>query len=384
MPNEIEYRRAFGAALLMQLLLYLLREVISWGITALFREWTGYLYLQRVVFTVAGVATFVLPCFFYLKYTRQGIDGLLYPWRQARCRGENERSVGRVERYICASRRFEGDGECSDGSSEQTCAFSSAEKRKKTCPVLSLVFKLSGAALVLNAVNLVGMLTDTVVNAVGGSMEQSVFPNSVALAVMTFVSTVLFTPVIEELLFRGVALNALLPCGRIKAVIASGFFFALMHCRLYLLPYAFCAGCLIAVYALKENSLLYAVFLHFVNNLITFLNLAVGHYFGEAARVGFATVTLFVSLPFAVIGAIRLGVWLTSEYRDRDSVVTGRHSVRGCDENNVDVQNDRHDRRSEYVQSGSCEKNGGREKCFCGEMIFYAILAFAICVFGTV
>lgn len=312
MLNQKDKTKAFGAALLLQMLLYLLREAILRGITALLGDLSGYLYLQRIVSSFVSAAVFLLPCLFYLKCTSQSVSELLHP-----CLPDHETNTA-------------------DGKKE----------RKKTPPLLKTVSVISGAALVLNAVNLVGLLTDTVYRAIGWSIPKSVFPNGTAMTVLAFASTVLITPIIEELLFRGVALNALLPFGVGRAVMVSGALFALMHCRLYSLPYAFCAGCLIAVYAIKENSIVYAVLLHFFNNLVSFLTLITEGYAGEAARRGFGNALLFISLPFAVIGLAELALWIYRGYRD----------------------------------TASRKKGGESKTLICGETVLYACIAFALCI----
>lgn len=74
-------------------------------------------------------------------------------------------------------------------------------------------------------------------------------------------------PVAEELLFRGLILRTLQPCGKKFAIIASGILFGIFHGNLLQGVFAFGVG-LILGYVAMEYNIVWAMVLHMFNNLI--------------------------------------------------------------------------------------------------------------------
>ena len=77
--------------------------------------------------------------------------------------------------------------------------------------------------------------------------------------------SVIWGPVIEEIVFRGFVLRGLLPYGKKRAIIISALAFSLMHGDISQLVFTFIAGLILAHAALKY-SLGWAVLLHVFNN----------------------------------------------------------------------------------------------------------------------
>lgn len=77
--------------------------------------------------------------------------------------------------------------------------------------------------------------------------------------------SVIWGPVIEEIVFRGFVLRGLMPYGKRRAVIISALAFSLMHGDISQLVFTFMAGLILAHTALKY-SLGWAVMLHVFNN----------------------------------------------------------------------------------------------------------------------
>lgn len=83
---------------------------------------------------------------------------------------------------------------------------------------------------------------------------------------MFFYSAVL-APVWEEIIFRGVILRSLRPCGKRFAIFGSAILFALFHGNLLQAPYAFVMGLLFG-YLTCEYSISWSIVLHIFNNLV--------------------------------------------------------------------------------------------------------------------
>ncbi len=75
--------------------------------------------------------------------------------------------------------------------------------------------------------------------------------------------------VFEEILFRYIPITLIAPHSRRGAVLLSSMAFALAHCDLYAVPYAFAAGLIFAVLDLVSESIIPSMLLHFINNTLS-------------------------------------------------------------------------------------------------------------------
>lgn len=97
--------------------------------------------------------------------------------------------------------------------------------------------------------------------------------------IMLNLFTIIFGPIIEEFIFRGLFFKYFFPKLKnnqqtVLAIILSGVIFGLMHAptfNLVVIPYIL-AGCLLATtYVLYQGDMRYNIALHFLNNLIASL-----------------------------------------------------------------------------------------------------------------
>lgn len=94
--------------------------------------------------------------------------------------------------------------------------------------------------------------------------------------VFTLTVSLAVTPaIVEELLFRKVILNGLLPYGKTFAIITSSTLFSLMHSNPSQFIFAFVAGVFFAYIALETKSVFPTIILHFANNFISVIYLAI-------------------------------------------------------------------------------------------------------------
>lgn len=77
----------------------------------------------------------------------------------------------------------------------------------------------------------------------------------------------LLAPVAEELLFRGLVMRSLMPYGKRLAIFLSALTFGLFHGNLIQTPFAFLVG-LVLGYVASEYSVIWAMVLHMINNLV--------------------------------------------------------------------------------------------------------------------
>ncbi len=85
--------------------------------------------------------------------------------------------------------------------------------------------------------------------------------------VSMFLYSSLLAPIAEEILFRGYVLRTLQPFGKRFAIFCSAFLFGIFHGNLLQTPYAFLVG-LVLGYVTVEYSIVWAMALHMVNNLV--------------------------------------------------------------------------------------------------------------------
>lgn len=98
----------------------------------------------------------------------------------------------------------------------------------------------------------------------------SLFSSSIGSLLISFLSAVILPAILEEVIYRGIFLQMLLPYGKAFAVITSGLLFGIMHLRFSQLFYATVAGILIGYFTVKGGSLWIGVLIHFTNNLLSF------------------------------------------------------------------------------------------------------------------
>ena len=98
---------------------------------------------------------------------------------------------------------------------------------------------------------------------------QTVYRQNIAV---TIVSSVIFAPVVEELLFRALMYRRMKCVFRgHTAIIVSALFFAVGHASVLQLVYGFIMGIVFAVLYDRRNTILAPVAMHMAANLITIL-----------------------------------------------------------------------------------------------------------------
>lgn len=105
-------------------------------------------------------------------------------------------------------------------------------------------------------------------NLFGMSVMDSIeIASSTGDTLIMFLYVSIFAPVFEEILFRGLILRSLQPYGKKFAILASAFLFGIFHGNIVQSPYAFAVG-LVLGYVAVEHSMVWAMVLHMINNLL--------------------------------------------------------------------------------------------------------------------
>ena len=112
------------------------------------------------------------------------------------------------------------------------------------------------------------MVTEWFFNLFGLSVMESLeMATGIEETFSMFLYGCILAPIFEEVLFRGLLLRTLEPFGKKFAIFATAFLFGLFHANLLQSPFAFAVG-LVLGYVTVEYSMVWAVILHMINNLV--------------------------------------------------------------------------------------------------------------------
>lgn len=92
------------------------------------------------------------------------------------------------------------------------------------------------------------------------------FTDNPAVNIILVLYVVILAPILEEIMFRGIALNCLAPVNRTFALIASSLLFGLMHCNFNQIFNGFLIGMVFGYIALKCGSIVPAIICHIFAN----------------------------------------------------------------------------------------------------------------------
>ena len=166
--------------------------------------------------------------------------------------------------------------------------------------LLLFVFVL---AITVTAVNLVGNLTDMLFKAFAIERVQELYTDPITLS-LVFVRNVVLAAVLEELLFRGVLINAFEGKGVALTVLFSALLFSVMHCNFMQMPYAFVAGAILCLLVFITGSVFFSVAVHFAQNLVSFTFSVLAVTLDKSMYQTVSSITFFVFVAAALVGVL--------------------------------------------------------------------------------
>ncbi len=95
------------------------------------------------------------------------------------------------------------------------------------------------------------------------------YPTDIPGIIITVIAVVLMPSFVEEFAIRGVVLGMLRRYGDGFAIVCSSLIFGLMHASITQIPYAFLFGIILAIAAIKTESIWTSVVLHMINNALS-------------------------------------------------------------------------------------------------------------------
>ncbi|MFA6947943.1 MAG: CPBP family intramembrane glutamic endopeptidase [Eubacteriales bacterium] len=168
---------------------------------------------------------------------------------------------------------------------------------------------IAGALGIMQAA---GIVSDSVLNffySFGFDISTDYYqyvPSTAPEIITLFISLVIIPAVFEELLFRGVILSRLARFGPSFGIVVSGVLFGLMHCSTSQFFYACVGGMVMAYLTLTSGSVWLAVFIHMLNNLISFAFIFIDAYAAPSANIIIGTVLTAMMLCGGLAAALRI------------------------------------------------------------------------------
>ena len=141
----------------------------------------------------------------------------------------------------------------------------------------AIIQGIKGWLTIIPFVLLVSLIMNSLIDKQNGSnplLEIVLNNNNYLSFFLLFLTTTLFAPLFEEIIFRGILLPTLSrDLGIISGIIVSAFIFALAHLSLGEMPPLFVLGVGLGITRIASGSLLSSVIMHSLWNGLTFLNL---------------------------------------------------------------------------------------------------------------
>lgn len=171
---------------------------------------------------------------------------------------------------------------------------------KKTNPMQSAATAAFGYMVILAA----GILNNIVLGMLKGvglqfAPDSPQIPDGAVSMILYFIYICVLPPVLEEIFVRGLIFNALRGWGVPFAVGISSAIFALMHSSLHNFLLYFVCGVVLAKIYLAFDSLLPCMLLHFVNNSLSFVQIA---FQQRANAVSAISLTAYIVIMAIVFG----------------------------------------------------------------------------------
>ncbi len=141
-------------------------------------------------------------------------------------------------------------------------------KKKMSLKEFTTMFVISMAAVYLFNIfgNLINMIISTIIgDEVANPLIEALDGASV---LATFIFVGILSPIVEELIFRGIMLDKLRAYGDKTAIYFTALMFALFHGNLSQFFYALVLGLFLGYIATKTNTIKYTVLLHIIINML--------------------------------------------------------------------------------------------------------------------
>lgn len=136
-----------------------------------------------------------------------------------------------------------------------------------------------------------------------GTLPEMPLNNDPWVLALYIVNVAVIPPLVEELLFRGVALQSLRRFGDGFAVVVSAILFGVYHGNFIQMAFAFLCGLAMGYAVVRTNSLLPSILIHLINNALSVVLEILTRFYGQktAAHVDNILCIVLVALGIAAL-----------------------------------------------------------------------------------
>lgn len=193
------------------------------------------------------------------------------------------------------------------------CEYRIETKRKTTAMP---VFTILGTIGIISIVSRMSsyLLSFASVFGIGFHSPSFSLPNDPLGIILFAVYSALIPAIVEELLFRKVILERLVPFGKSFALVFSALLFSLMHCNPSQYIYAFAGGLILGKAALMTNSIFFPFVIHLSNNLLSVFYIIL---YNKLPISTYQTVSSSVDLFLRIIGLLLICILLQKRFFER-------------------------------------------------------------------
>lgn len=174
-------------------------------------------------------------------------------------------------------------------------------------PVSLIITYLGGAGFILLILSLVNYTNPAMLNSISSNLSnKSPKIDTMFMIVISFISSVIIAPIVEEFIFRGILMGRLYnKYGMGKSIIFSSIIFFFMHLNIN--PMLLLLGISCAILAYKYKSLIPSITLHACNNLIVCI--------GGLKRNSGASDLVNINSSFMIGGIVLVIIYIVYSYR---------------------------------------------------------------------
>ena len=184
--------------------------------------------------------------------------------------------------------------------------------------------------------------------------------------IISLISLALIPAVCEEILFRGVIVNALKHKGYWFAIVLSSIMFSIFHFSPAQLIYPICFGLILAIVYLKTNNIVFPILLHFINNAFS---LSIQYFSNSSAPFVHSTSTLIYAIITFIIW-IGIMCWMFKDFKT--SVV---------DKEKDDKQTTQPNEANTIQQDSNNHQPAQNDRSRFDNLVFYGSIVIILCIY---
>ncbi|WP_195953787.1 CPBP family intramembrane glutamic endopeptidase [Clostridium saudiense] len=180
------------------------------------------------------------------------------------------------------------------------------KKESKSLSVGKMILLFFMSYAILYVVNFLTTILLMIIAAIKGSEIMNPIANVVGTSnwIWSLIFAGILSPIVEEMLFRGIMLNKIRMYGDKVAIITTAIMFGLFHANFSQFFYAVGLGVIFAYVTLKTGTIKYSIILHIAINIVG--SVIMPSIVGEGSNIALIGVAGLVLIAITIIGIVLL------------------------------------------------------------------------------